>query len=206
MGQTGEHRAHTKNRSPQNNNNDIERFVSNIDIGRNETAERMGRAGKLRETGACALLSAGTRSFGRELSRCVNLEHLLHDIPPSRSSRPGESRSGGRLSVWGSVQGAIAELTERRLASAQADTFENHQRSRASLAMASGAMSEQEQGEFLMASGAISEQQVGVRTSLRRPPALKIKIQRKVAQHGGIGKTESGSGSGSGIEAGAEAE
>ena len=57
-----------------------------------------------------------------------------------------------------------------------------------------------------MASGAISEQQVGVRTSLRRPPALKIKIQRKVAQHGGIGKMESESGSGSGVEAGAEAE
>ena len=81
-------RAHTENRSPQNNNNDIEHFVSYINIGRNETAERMGRAGKLRETGACALLSAGTRSFGRELSRCVNLEQLLHDIPPSRSSRP----------------------------------------------------------------------------------------------------------------------
>ena len=74
------------------------------------------------------------------------------------------------------------------------------------MAMASGAISEQEQGEVLMASGAISEQQVGVRTSLRRPPALKIKIQRKVAQHGGIGKMESVSGSGSGIEAGAEAE
>ena len=62
----------------------------------------MGRAGKLRETGACALLSAGTRSFGRELSRCVNLEQLLHDIPPSRSSRPGESRSDGRP-VFGEV-------------------------------------------------------------------------------------------------------
>jgi hypothetical protein len=72
-------RAHTENRSPQNSNNDIERFVGYINIGRNETAERMGRAGKLRETGACALLSAGTRSFGRELSRCVNLEQLLHD-------------------------------------------------------------------------------------------------------------------------------
>ena len=99
-------RAHTENRSPQNNNNDIEHFVSYINIGRNETAERMGRAGKLRETGACALLSAGTRSFGRELSRCVNLEQLLHDIPPSRSSRPGESRSGGRP-VFGSVQGLL---------------------------------------------------------------------------------------------------
>ncbi len=90
----------------RNNNNDIERFVGYINIGRNETAERMGRAGELRETGACALLSAGTRSFGRELSRCVNLEQLLHDIPPSRSSRPGESRSGGRP-VFGSVQGLL---------------------------------------------------------------------------------------------------
>ena len=91
-------RAHTKTEVRRNNNNDIERFVDYINIGRNETAERMGRAGKLeRETGACALLSAGTRSFGRELSRCVNLEQLLHDIPPSRSSRPGESRSASDL-------------------------------------------------------------------------------------------------------------
>ena len=83
----GDASSHKKTEVRRNNNNDIERFVSNIDIGRNETAERMGRAGKLRETGACALLSAGTRSFGRELSRCVNLEHLLHDSSMHHSGR-----------------------------------------------------------------------------------------------------------------------
>ena len=55
-------RAHTENRSPQNSNNDIERFVGYINIGRNETAERMGRAGKLKETGACDL-SRGNAPF-----------------------------------------------------------------------------------------------------------------------------------------------
>ena len=145
-----------------------------------------------------ALFRAGTQPLRQP--RATTSRHPPLEIEPSR--RVAQRR---KTSVRECAR-AIAELTERRLASAQADTFENHQRSRASLAMASGAISEQEQGEFLMASGAISEQQVGVRTSLRRPPALKIKIQRKVAQHGGIGKTESGSGSGSGIEAGAEAE
>ena len=156
----------------------------------------------------------GMRSLARERalsggnSAAASTSSNYFTTSPPRDRAVPASRAAAEDSVSGSVQGAIAEVTERRLASAQADTFENHQRSRASLAMASGAISEQqeEQGEFLMASGAISEQQVGVRTSLRRPPALKIKIQRKVAQHGGIGKTESGSGSGSGIEAGAEAE
>ena len=128
-----------------------------------------------------ALFRAGTQPLRQP--RATTSRHPPLEIEPSR--RVAQRR---KTSVRECAR-AIAELTERRLASAQADTFENHQRSRASLAMASGAISEQEQGEFLMASGAISEQQVGVRTSLRRPPALKIKIQRKVAQHGGIGKT-----------------
>ena len=133
-----------------------------------------------------ALFRAGTQPLRQP--RATTSRHPPLEIEPSR--RVAQRR---KTSVRECAR-TIAELTERRLASAQADTFENHQRSRASLAMASGAISEQEQGEFLMASGAIAEQQVGVRTSLRRPPALKIKIQRKVAQHGGIGKMESGGG------------
>ena len=104
-----------------------------------------------------ALFRAGTQPLRQP--RATTSRHPPLEIEPSR--RVAQRR---KTTVRECAR-AIAELTERRLASAQADTFENHQRSRASLAMASGAISEQEQGEFLMASGAISEQQVGVRTS-----------------------------------------